>query len=83
MNLLQKASAVAGHGEVCQEREGELLDCAVVGGDPRGQLHDSVHQRATGGALRSWRHTPAESVACWERGEIKTIVSMTLTLCFQ
>lgn len=32
--LLQEASAVTGHGQVCQEGEGKLLDGAVVWGDP-------------------------------------------------
>ncbi len=32
--LLQEASAIAGHGEVRQERERKLLDRAVIWGDP-------------------------------------------------
>lgn len=67
--LLQEASAVAGHGEVRQEREGELLDRAVIWGDPWGQLHDWVHQRVTKGAFRSWCSTgatAAKTTACWK-----------------
>lgn len=32
--LLQEASAVTGHGQVCQEGKGKLLDGTVVWGDP-------------------------------------------------
>lgn len=66
--LVQKASAVTGHGKVSQEREGELLDRAVIWGDPWGQLHDRVHQRVAKGAFRSWCNTGATATkrtACW------------------
>lgn len=70
--LLQEASAVAGHGEVSQEREGELLDSAVIRGDTWGQFHNGVHQRVAKGAFRSWRNTRAtatKSATCWEEQE--------------
>lgn len=72
--LLQEASALAGHGEVSQEREGELLDRAVVWGNPWGQLHDRVHQGVANGAFRSWCNSKAsatETTTCWERKKKK------------
>lgn len=68
-HLLQDASAVTWHGQVNQEREGQVLDRAVVWGE-RGQLHDRVHQRAIRGAFRTWNPTGAAAAhrtACWEQ----------------
>ena len=49
--FLQEASAVAGHGEVSEQTEGEFLDGGVIRRDPRGQLRDTEHQRAARSAF--------------------------------
>lgn len=68
--LLQDPSAVSGHGEVSQEREGQLLNSAVIRGDSWRQLHHRVHQRVAKQCFRAHcrsRATVAKSTASWKQ----------------
>lgn len=67
---MQDSFTVLVDGQVGQQRERQLLDRAVVGGNPRGQLHDAVHQGATWGPSGARGQTTTQRATSWgERKE--------------
>lgn len=74
--LLQDPSAVTGHGKVSQERERQLLNSAVIGGDSWSELHHRVHQRVAKQRFRAHcrnRAAAAKSAASWKQNTEQNI----------
>lgn len=70
---MQDSFTVLVDGQIGQQGEGQLLDRAVVGGNPRSQLHDAVHQGATWGPSGARGQTTTQRATSWrerrERGK--------------